>query len=191
MAMTDAPNVVDAKILAAMTHPLRRRLLDVLRVDGPSTVSKLADRTSEAVGNVSHHVRVLAAANLVEQVPELSRDRRDRWWRLAAPRLRWSADDVAHDSAARAVATAAESLNLDRQVGLVRDWLGAPDQQRAKWAHGAFSTDSWLRLTPDELAELGAQLTTLLGQWAGRTSPDDGQDREPVFVFLRGVPGQP
>lgn len=174
-----------------MAHPLRRRLLDVLRVDGPSTVGKLADRTSEAVGNVSHHVRVLAAANLVEQVPELSRDRRERWWRRTATQLRWSAEDLAHDPAARAVATAAESLNLDRQIGLVRDWLGASEEHGARWGHSAFSTDVWLRLTPDELAELGEQLSTLLGQWARRSTPDDGQERAPVFVFARGLPGQP
>ena len=89
------------------------------------------------------------------------------------------------------MASAAESLNLDRQIGLVRDWLGAAEQQRAKWGHSAFSTDVWLRLTPDELAELGAQFATIVTQWAQRSSPDDGQEREPVFVFVRGLPAQP
>ncbi|MFI1889400.1 hypothetical protein [Streptomyces jumonjinensis] len=36
--------------------------MDVLKVEGPGTVSALAGRTGQAVGNVSHHIRVLARA---------------------------------------------------------------------------------------------------------------------------------
>jgi DNA-binding transcriptional ArsR family regulator len=64
-----------------MTHPLRRRLLSLLKLDGPSTASVLAQRTGQAVGNISHHLHALAAADLIEEVPELARDRRERWWR--------------------------------------------------------------------------------------------------------------
>src|SRR4051812_21439100 len=56
----------DSKALAAMSHPLRRRLLDVLHLDGPATASTLAAQTGKAVGNVSHHLKVLAASELVE-----------------------------------------------------------------------------------------------------------------------------
>ncbi|MFI1864047.1 ArsR/SmtB family transcription factor [Streptomyces jumonjinensis] len=54
--------ITDSRVLAAMAHPLRRRLMDVLKVEGPGTVSALAGRTGQAVGNVSHHIRVLARA---------------------------------------------------------------------------------------------------------------------------------
>lgn len=184
-------SVTDAKVLAAMTHPLRRRLLDTLRVDGPSTVSTLAERLDEATGNISHHVRVLATCVLIEEAPELSRDRRERWWRLTSPTLRWSAAEVENDPAAFVVATAAESLNLDRQVQLVRSWLNAPADVRAQWSQGAFSVDTWIHLTPDELAELQEQMSELLHHWAQRGTSQDGLHREPVFVFARGVPGRP
>ena len=72
------PLMTDARVLTAMAHPLRRRLLDVLRVHGPGTASVLAERTAQAVGNVSHHMRILAEAGLVEEAPELARDRRER-----------------------------------------------------------------------------------------------------------------
>ncbi len=49
-------------MLAAMTHPLRRRLLTLLKVDGPAMASTLAERTGQAVGNISHHLRVLGAS---------------------------------------------------------------------------------------------------------------------------------
>src|SRR5262249_7902446 len=57
--MTDPASVqvvTDSRVLAAMSHPLRRRLLDALAVDGPSTITTLAERTGQASGNVSHHV---------------------------------------------------------------------------------------------------------------------------------------
>src|SRR5258708_14268773 len=69
MGEHDVRTVTDTRVLAAMTHPLRRRLLSILKLDGPSTASALAQRTEQGVGNISHHLHVLAAAGLIEEVP--------------------------------------------------------------------------------------------------------------------------
>jgi DNA-binding transcriptional ArsR family regulator len=183
--------ITDSRVLAAMAHPLRRRLLGLLKLDGPSTATVLAERTGQAVGNISHHLRVLAAAGLIEEVPELARDRRERWWRRTADTLGWASADFAGDAASDAVARAAGSLNLDYQVSLVRPWLQATEEEKAHWPEGPFSTDSWMRLTDAELADLGAEMTGLIRRWADRELPDDGQERGTVFVFARGIPGQP
>src|SRR5919112_2174624 len=92
--------VTDAKALSAMANPFRSRMMDALKVDGPSTASALAERTGQAVGSASHHLKVLAEAELVVEAPELARDRRERWWRLAAPGTRWSRQEFADDTAA-------------------------------------------------------------------------------------------
>jgi DNA-binding transcriptional ArsR family regulator len=183
--------ITDSRALAAMAHPLRRRLLNLLKLNGPSTATMLAEQTGQAVGNMSHHLRVLAAAELIEEIPELARDRRERWWRRTAQTLRWSARDFADDAATDAVARAAESLNLDYQLSVVRQWAQVADDERARWPDGPFSTDSWLRLTDAELAEFSAEMIALIKRWADRQLPADGQERDPVFVFARGVPGQP
>jgi DNA-binding transcriptional ArsR family regulator len=183
--------VTDSRVLAAMTHPLRRRLLSLLKLDGPSTASVLAQRTGQAVGNISHHLHALAAAGLIEEVPELARDRREHWWRRTAPALRWSAGDFADDAVGDAVARAAESLELDYQLSLVRQWALADADEKARWPVGPFTTTTWMRVTDDELAELGAEMLALVRRWADRQLPDDGQDRSPVFVFAHGIPGQP
>ena len=188
---TDPSQITDSRVLAAMAHPLRRRLLGLLKLDGPSTASVLAERTSQAVGNISHHLRALAAAGLIEEAPELARDRRERWWRRTAGALRWAPADFAGDAASDAVARAAGSLNLDYQVLLARQWLQAAEKEKARWPQGPFSTDSWMRLTDAELAQLSAEMTELILRWADRELPDDGQDRGTVFVFARGIPGQP
>lgn len=183
--------ITDARVLTAMTHPLRRRLMTMLKLDGPSMASVLAQRTGQAVGNVSHHLHVLASAGLIEEAPELARDRRERWWRRTAPALRWSAADFADNDAEAAVALAAESINLDHQFMITRQWADAPDEEHERWPGGPFSTDTWMRLTDAELTELGHEVIALIRRWADRDIPDDGQQRGTVFVFARGVPGQP
>jgi DNA-binding transcriptional ArsR family regulator len=187
----DVRQITDSRVLAAMAHPLRRRLMDVLRVDGPATASVLAERTSQAVGNVSHHMHVLAASELVVEAPELARDKRERWWRLASGGTRWSSRDFGTDAAAEVVVLAANSLNLQRQVGFVQAWDAAAETEREFWGEGPFSTDTWLRLSPAELAEFAAEVIALQDRWVGREIPDDGQERRPVFAFARGVPATP
>jgi len=191
MTSDDVRTVTDSRVLAAMAHPLRRRLMDVLKVDGPSTASSLAARTGQAIGNVSHHLHVLGACNVIEEAPELARDRRERWWRLVSRGLRWSTADFRDDPAAAAVAGAAESLNLDHHVHQVRTWFAADEQQRDSWHDSAFSTDRWLHLTPAELAEVSQEIIGVLDRWSRRDPPDDGTQRRPVFLFAYGVPGQP
>ncbi|GAA2755836.1 ArsR/SmtB family transcription factor [Actinopolymorpha rutila] len=185
------PSIVDSRVLAAMAHPVRRRLLDLLKVDGPATASTLAQKTGEAVGNVSHHVRALAAAGLIEEAPELAKDRRERWWRRATPSLCWSSADFAEDAAGDAVARAVESLNLERQTGHVRRWADQPQSEQERWPLGPFSTEGWLRVTDAELAEFGREVMALVEKWAEREIPDDGQERETVFTFARAVPARP
>ncbi|GAB3940524.1 helix-turn-helix domain-containing protein [Micromonospora vulcania] len=165
--------------------------MDVLKVYGPSTVGLLAERTDQAPANVSHHLKVLAGAELVTEAPELARDRRERWWRLVTRGVRWSSSDFDADPAARAVADAATSLNLDRHAALARAWHAADEPTQAAWQDGPFSTDKWLHLTPDELAELSREVVDLLARWADRPVPEDGRDRQPVFVFAHGVPARP
>ncbi|MFF0367912.1 ArsR/SmtB family transcription factor [Micromonospora sp. NPDC005087] len=191
MENPDVRQVTNSRVLAAMAHPLRRRLMDVLKVHGPSTVGMLAEHTDQAPANVSHHLKVLAAGELVAEAPELARDRRERWWRLATRSVRWSNTDFDADPAARAVADAATSLNLDRHVALARAWHAADEPAQAAWNDAPFSTDRWLHLTPDELAELNREVIDLLARWADRKAPDDGRERQPVFVFAHGVPARP
>lgn len=181
--------ITDAAVLRAVAHPLRRRLMDVLRVQGPQTASLLAAATGEGVGNISHHVRVLADAGLLQEAPELARDRRERWWRMAQIGLSFAEADFEGDPAGEAAASAATSLALQRQLDLVRQWLSSP--QETPWLEAAFSTDYWLRLTPDELAQLSTEVNAVIAAWQEREVPDDGQQRPPVFVLARGFPATP
>ena len=180
----------DAASLAALAHPFRSRIMDALKVDGPSTATALAARTGQAVGNASHHLKVLAEAGLVEEAPELARDRRERWWRLVSIGTRWSATELDDDPAAAAAAQEAEALLLRRQVERVTGWL-ANEGTAPEWDEAAYATQNWLRLSPAELREVSEAVIGVFQQWADREIPDDGVEREPVLVFSRGFPCQP
>ncbi|WP_246002029.1 ArsR/SmtB family transcription factor [Allorhizocola rhizosphaerae] len=181
--------IKDSAVLAALAHPLRRRLMDVLRVYGPSTVSTLAERTGQAVGNVSHHLKVLGASDLIEEAPELAHNRRERWYRLVSSGLRWSSRDFQGDPASAALADTIQAMNLDQHVSLARNWLAKPEEEKGEWGDVTFVSDKWIRLTPQELGQIGEEIAALLSRWSDR--PDDGQEREPVLVFAYGMPGQP
>jgi DNA-binding transcriptional ArsR family regulator len=191
MVTREIRQITDAKVLAAMAHPLRSRLMDALRVYGPATASILAERTGQAVGNISHHLHTLAACELIEEAPELARDRRERWWRLVSVGNRWHSQDFTGDAAAEAIELAAASMNLDRQIGFVRAYAAASQEERDSWPEGPFATDSWLRVTDPELAEFAAEVIALYRRWSERELPDDGQERRPVFAFARAVPARP
>ena len=178
----------DSTTLAAFANPTRSRLLDALAADGPSTPSALARRVGIASGSASHHLKVLAEAGLVEEAEGLSEDRRQRHWRLAHAQTRWSRHELT-DESARAAAYEAELLSLRRQYERARAALLASEDDRTPT--GAFATQLWVALTPDELDELSREIVAVFTRWKRRTVPQDGADRQPCFLFARGFPSAP
>ncbi|HZC73854.1 MAG TPA: helix-turn-helix domain-containing protein [Jatrophihabitans sp.] len=190
MSESQVRTITEPEVLAVLANPVRTRLLDVLRVDGPATASQLAEHVGVAVGSVSHHMKVLAGAGFVREVPELAKDRRERWWGLVAEGWQWSRAEMAEGPANEAITVAAESLNLSRQTTLARDWLDHAGDDPG-WEHAAFASQGWLRLSQDELRELSDEVTGLLRRWRRREIPDDGAERKSVFMFARGFPARP
>src|SRR5689334_12619211 len=60
----------DGRSLRALAHPLRLRLLGLLRMDGAATASQLAARTGQSSGATSYHLRQLAAYGFVIEEPD-------------------------------------------------------------------------------------------------------------------------
>lgn len=188
---SEVRDLTDAKTLSALANPQRSRIIDILAVHGPATASTIAQRMDVAVGSISHHLKVLADVALVEEAPELAKDRRERWWRLVSRSTRWSRADFTSDTAATNAALAAESMALQKQIERARDWL-AGSSLDDPWDVAAFATQSWARLSPDELREMSEQLVAVVRSWRARTdNATDGVERRPVFFFARGFPSEP
>jgi predicted ArsR family transcriptional regulator len=78
--------------LKALTHPVRVRILGLLRADGPATATTLAQRLGLNTGATSYHLRQLAQHGFVVDDPELGTGR-DRWWKAAHQSTRTRAEE--------------------------------------------------------------------------------------------------
>lgn len=59
---------VDVKLMKALGHPLRQRILQVLTGDKERSPSEIAQAIDEPLTNVSYHVRILAKCDAIELV---------------------------------------------------------------------------------------------------------------------------
>lgn len=170
-------------VITAISHPLRRRIVDRLLLHGASQVGTLARAFDAQVGSVSHHLRMLQRAGVVEQVDAPDGDRRSSWWRLARRSFSWSAADF--DSPADALlAREAQRANLRQQLERLQRW----HRQSADSDMEGFATDTLAWATQEELTGLMHRLTALLDDWRAGIDTDDGQQRVPVYFFAHGFP---
>ncbi len=68
--------------LRALTHPVRLRMLGILRTEGPATATVLAQRLGLNTGATSYHLRQLAQHGFIDDDAERGNGR-ERWWRAA------------------------------------------------------------------------------------------------------------
>jgi len=177
--------------LAAMTHPVRRRLIDLLNAGGPATVGTLADKTGQRVGSISHHLKVLAANGLIEEAPELARDRRESWWRIVKASWRWSAANYDDDPAGEIIARAAEEQTLRSNFDKAKSWYDTRDEYDPAWVEAAIVSTSWLKATPDELTDLNDRMVSLLHDFVAEQAETPDVERESVYLFSYGMPVKP
>jgi DNA-binding transcriptional ArsR family regulator len=189
--MTDsAPHrrITDPDVLKALAQPIRQRLYRLLLQFGPATGGSLAGRLGADPGQVSYHLRELARRGFVEDVPELARDRRERWWKATPGSTAWSFLDFAEPEA-RAVADVVKMQMVVDEFNRLRRFEQGRDEWSEAWRRSVMSSESYLRLTPGELAELTGELQSVLTRWSeatrGRPREDD---RESVSVFFHAFP---
>ncbi len=186
----DADDVVtlNPRNLRGMAHPLRVRLLGLLRLDGPSTATRLAERVGESSGATSYHLRQLATYGFVVEDPEHTATGRERWWRAAA-RLtdlpRASARDAAADAEGFLRALASECYQeMDA-------FLAELPTLPAAWDEGWTISDRVLRLTPAEAKRLRRDLAAVLRRYRQDepgTNPDAPRSAERVILQVQLLP---
>jgi predicted ArsR family transcriptional regulator len=182
-------------VLMAFHHPTRRWLAELLEIEGPASVGRLAGRTGLAVGSVSHHLKALHRQGFIEPAPELAQDTRESWWRSVRRPLTWSADDFAAGTAGRRIADAAEAENFRHQVRSVAHWLGHAHEVDADWRRAASSTDTVVPATRAQLEELAVRLREVTETWSQECFDDRAtrpeENRRPIRIVLRAFPSGP
>ncbi|GAA2043950.1 hypothetical protein GCM10009819_33440 [Agromyces tropicus] len=175
--------------MRALAHPMRLRILGMLRMDGPATVGMLAERTGEAPGAVSYHVATLAKHGLIESAPELARDRRERWWRAAHEMTSFESAEFLDDPARHAASEAMRRTVLDSYHAELLAALAAESTLEREWVEASDSSDGAAQLTLEEFRELSADLEAVREKWWARgREPREGTRsvRWITHVFPRG-----
>ncbi|MGV2919366.1 ArsR/SmtB family transcription factor [Streptomyces alfalfae] len=176
--------------LRVIAHPARINLYELLRRHGRSTVSELASRSGLAVGSVSYHLGQMFKANLVKEVPS-DKDRRQHWWEAVPGGLRWSPADFLQSHSGREISSLAQQAMTERRIRRLVRWQESWTEWDRDWIEAAMGSDSVLQLTPQDLAQMGEELHTVIRRWAERAKEQDAatqSQQEHVFVLINAFP---
>ena len=170
----DSTIVPTPRQLRALTHPVRLRMLGILRMEGPKTATSLAQRLGLNTGATSYHLRQLAEHGFIEDDAERGSGR-ERWWRAryTSTRLEKPMPDAADavDAYLQAVVTVyAEQLQRAMEE---RALLPEP------WRQASTFSDWQIRLTPRRAREVVETLDRLL---SGIEDDDEDEDGAATFT---------
>jgi predicted transcriptional regulator len=154
----------DPRALRALAHPIRLSLVGLLRVEGPLTATRAAELLGESSASMSFHLRQLAKYGLVEEAG--GGRGRERPWRATA--MFTNLPDVAENPDLAVAATLLSSVIADRYFEDVMGWLEGRQAEPEEWQRAAQFGDTYLHVTPDELAALGEQTQAMMDQFIDR-----------------------
>lgn len=138
------------------------QIFDLLMADGPLTASQCAAELGDSAASCSYHLRQLARFGFVEEAE--GGHGRNRPWRWVPLGNRIQAGDTpAEQAAAEALAAVLDARNLER----IRRYHA--QQSADPWRTSAAASDWAVRITEDELIELGAAITALIAPLQART----------------------
>jgi DNA-binding transcriptional ArsR family regulator len=135
--------LVDQRLVKALGHPLRQRILRQLR-DEPVSPSQLSEALGEPLGNVSYHVKILAECEAIELVRTTPvRGAVEHFYRATAlPRLSEAEWTRMHPAARRMLFDAT----------LAQIWEDVVEAWKAGGFEDTKSTVSWTPLELDRQA---------------------------------------
>ncbi|MFH8347845.1 helix-turn-helix domain-containing protein [Streptomyces sp. NPDC018045] len=176
---------LDARSLRGLAHPLRMRIFELLTLDGPATSARLSERLGENTGTVSWHLRHLAEHGFIEE--ETGRGtKRERWWKRVEVTNDLNTADFRDDPDSRGALSVYLHELVQQYFNRVTDYVN--EDWDETWRQAGTVAD-WhdLRLTPEQLKALNAELTEVIARYAaapGAAAPD----ALPVVVQLQSFP---
>jgi len=196
MAENPAPHDVhlDARTLRGLAHPLRVRLLGLLRTDGPATATQLAARTGESSGATSYHLRQLAQYGFI--VEDAGRgQRRERWWKAAHRTTTMDLAEQLDDPDAMAAGEVYLRSVAQGYAARVMDHLDELATLPPAWRSVGALNDMLLRLTPAEADEITTRMWALVDEYRRADDEDAalpaGTRRVNVQLQVFPHPGDP
>ena len=150
--------LADARALRAYAHPVRMKLVGLLRTEGPLTATRAGELLGESSGTTSFHLRQLAKYGLVEEAG--GGTGREKPWRATAAFTSW---DVTANTPEMAAATGLlNAVIAENYFEQLMRWLEASPDEPAEWQEAFLFGDRILYVTAGELAELGRKVQDLI-----------------------------
>uniref|UniRef100_A0AAU3H5G7 Helix-turn-helix domain-containing protein n=1 Tax=Streptomyces sp. NBC_01401 TaxID=2903854 RepID=A0AAU3H5G7_9ACTN len=179
----------DPAALKALTHPLRLKLLGLLRLHGPATASELAARTGESSASTSYHLRVLARYAFVAEAEH--RDGRERRWMPVHSVTSASNAAMLATPAGRAMLLLGRRRQVEHLQQTVERHEADIDAGRLgeEWHEPSGIDDLVLRLTPESLRELRDAVAAKLAELTARDEHDPRARQ--VVLLTAGLPLAP
>lgn len=179
----------DPTQLKALAHPVRMRMLEMLRLDGPATSTSLAARLGLNTGTVSYHLRQLALHGFIEDDAERG-TRRDRWWRTAHEFTHVRHEDPSdiEDQNVRQAFLHAAVLGGMAQL---QDSLLERSELPREWASVTENSDWTIWLTPQEARGLMERVNAVIREAvdaAPRHRDQAPEGSEQYSIQLHGFP---
>ena len=177
-------DVTDPVALRALAHPLRVRLLRLVREHRPVTNARLAELVGESTASVSYHMSVLARHGFVEPDPTPGATRRHKPWRTTYDRIRMTSNEVGATPLESPGGGALAAMLADDRA--VQDgYLSAPSAPEGTVLDAAVFQISRLVLDAESVEALSADVSALLDRYRGEGDPGEGQARFAVsFVAV-------
>ncbi len=144
---------LDARSLVALAHPLRIRIRDQLRREGPATATQLAQQFGESSGATSYHLRMLARHGFVEPDPDHDSGR-ERWWRAAPDVLQIHPSEFLDDETAREALRVVTAERLRLSESRLETWLNDRERWSNAWQEAAEDSVFVARLDPEQARAL-------------------------------------
>ncbi|MCW2848730.1 MAG: ArsR family transcriptional regulator [Marmoricola sp.] len=157
--------VHDPRVLRAIAHPVRTRILDELSATGPMRAADIARTLGVPANQASFHLRQLAKYGLAAEAPEEARDGRDRVWK-AAHEAGLSINT--HELAEAPGGKAAVSVFRRQWSSAAHDAVSRAESPEHDPETLVMVSDTALRLTREQAAQLSDELTQLVDGWRHR-----------------------
>jgi DNA-binding transcriptional ArsR family regulator len=163
----DPPPMSDPRVLRAIAHPTRGRILDELGAVGPMRAADVGEALGIPANQASFHLRQLAKYGVIVPAPEAARDRRDRVYKLVDQRgFRLDPEEISKRPGGKAAVTVFQHNKSAWAHRLVEEVFSFGKKRK-----NSFSAivDQPMKMTKDEAAEFMGEVDEVLARWADKT----------------------
>ena len=163
-----------------MSNPLRQEILEYLGTHESATATTIARALGENSGTTGYHLRVLAAAGIIEEIPDRAHGR-ERWWRSVPVDLR-EPDYASLSREDRAALDEWRAGQIPGELALVNRFI-AEVRHHGRWARASRAGGYY---TADGLDALFDEYIALLQkhEYSAKDAPPDARLMQLRMFYL-------